>query len=95
MLSRRLIGIQQKCFLASYMNEIKFYNFITENIVDMSYIFYDCPSIQIFNLTTFNISIVQDMSYMFKGMDSFNLFDLTLFSTSNVQIMSYMFKDVS
>ena len=49
---------------------IKFYNFNTNNVTYMRYMFYGCSSVQELNLYNFNTNNVYNMRYMFYGCSS-------------------------
>ena len=66
-------------------------NFNTENVTDMSLMFYYCNSLTSLDLSRFNTSNVRSMSGMFYVCSSLTSLDLSNFNTSNVTSMSYMF----
>ena len=78
-------------------------NFLNKNIIirfiekqtidDMSYMFYNCPSlISIHNFCNFDMSKVTNMSYMFYGCSSLKyLNDFLLLKDINPENISYMF----
>ena len=66
-------------------------NFNTENVTDMSFMFYDCSSLTSLDLSRFNTSNVRSMSGMFYGRNNLTSLDLSSFNTSNVRSMSVMF----
>ena len=66
-------------------------NFNTENVTDMSFMFYDCSSLTSLDLSRFNTSNVRSMSGMFYGRNNLTSLDLSSFNTSNVRSMSGMF----
>ena len=49
------------------LEEINLSNFKTDNITDISGIFYDCILLKQINLTNFNTNNVTNISYMFFG----------------------------
>ena len=67
-------------------------NLNTENVTDMSGMFYGCSSLYGFDLSGFNTSNVTNMSYMFYGCSEYlRDLDLSSFNTENVTDMSNMF----
>ena len=65
--------------------------FNTSAVTNMSYMFYNCSSLQ--SIPLFNTSAVKNMSGMFQGCSS--LQSIPLFNTSAVTNMSYMFYNCS
>ena len=65
-------------------------NFSTNNAEDMSYMFFNCKSLNLTNFY-FDTSNVTNMSNMFSGCGSLTSLDLTNFNTNFVIDMSYMF----
>ena len=57
----------------------------------MSYMFYDCSSLNSIDLSEFNTNNVTNMSFMFFHCSSLNLIDLSKFNTNNVTNMSCIF----
>ena len=56
------------------IKELNLNNFKTNNITDMSYMFYECSSLKELNLNNFNTNNVINMSEMFsKCSDEFKL----------------------
>ena len=70
-----------------------YFNIFRKNITDMSYMFFDCSSIEEINFVNFNTDIVTDMSFMFSGCKSIEELDLSCFNTENVTDMKNMFND--
>ena len=66
-------------------------NFDTSNVVDMSYMFCWCTSLDTLDIRAFNTSKVTDMSYMFARCSGLYKIDLSEFNTSNVKTMKSMF----
>jgi len=60
-----------------------------------NYMFHECSSLQLIDLSSFNTSNVNNMSNMFDGCSSLESIDLTSFNTANVNDMSYMFNECS
>ena len=63
----------------------------TSNVINMSYMFYNCKSLIELNISQFNTSKVIDMSYMFYNCSSLNHLIISNFNTSNAINMSNMF----
>ncbi len=70
-------------------------NIDTSNVTDMSYMFYDCTSLQELKLgDKFNTSNVTNMAYMFSECESLtSLPDISKWNTSNVTNMGGMFSE--
>ena len=66
-------------------------NFITDNVTDMTAMFYGCSGLNSLDLSTFDTNRVTDMSGMFSGCSSLSSLNLSSFNTSNVTDMSNMF----
>ena len=52
------------------LTNINFFNFNSQNVIDMSYMFSGCRSLTNLNLSNFNTQNVTDMSNMFSGCKS-------------------------
>ena len=65
--------------------------FNTENVANMSYMFFDCHSLTSLDLSNFNTENVTNMSYMFYDCHSLTSLDLSNFNTENVTNMNNMF----
>ena len=63
----------------------------TENVTNMSGMFWGCRDMTTLNLTGFKTQNVTNMSYMFAGCSSLAYFTVTHFRTDKVTDMSYMF----
>ena len=70
-------------------------NFNTENVTDMSWMFYSCSGLTSLNLSNFNTSNVTNISCMFYGCSSLSSLNLSNFNTANVTGMGDMFRDCS
>lgn len=68
-------------------------NLNTEEVTDMSAMFYDCKKIQSLNLSSFDTQNVTDMSSMFNGCLKLTSLNLNGFNTQKVTDMSAMFSD--
>ena len=66
-------------------------NLNTQNVTDMSYMFYSCERLTSLDVSNFNTQNVTDMSYMFSWCAGLNSLDLSKFDTQNVEYMNYMF----
>ena len=66
-------------------------NLNTENVMDMSDMFYRCSGLISLDVTHFNTANVTSMSGMFDGCSGLISLDVTNFNTTNVTDMSYMF----
>ena len=71
--------------------EIKVKFKFTTKLTNTSYMFYNCSSLKLIDLSLLNTSNVKNMSYMFYNCSSLKSIDLSSFNTSNVSDMSYMF----
>ena len=74
---------------------IKFNNFDTSNVIDMSSMFHSCTSLTSLNLNNFNTSNVTTMNSMFHSCTSLTSLNLNNFNTSNVTTMNSMFYNCS
>ena len=64
----------------------------TENVTDMSSLFYGCGKLTSLDLSHFNTANVTNMSSMFKGCTGLTSLDVTNFNTANVTDMGSMFQ---
>ena len=71
------------------IKELKYLN--TEQVTDMSNMFYGCSALTSLDVTHFNTAKVTNMNYMFYGCSKLTSLDVTKFNTANVTNMSYMF----
>ena len=71
------------------IKDLKYLN--TEQVRDMSYMFYSCSALTSLDLSNFNTAKVRDMSYMFFRCSALSSLDLSNFNTAIVTNMSYMF----
>ena len=74
-----------------YIAKINFIRFARNNIIDMSYMFCDCSSLVIINLSNIKTDEVKDMKSMFQGCSNLKEINLSNFSTKNVTNMNNMF----
>ena len=63
----------------------------TEKVTNMSYMFYECTSLEDLGLASFNTANVEDMSYMFYECTALESLDVSKFNTKKVTNMIYMF----
>ena len=75
------------------IKDLKYLN--TEQVTDMSNMFYSCSALTSLDLSNFNTAKVRDMSYMFYSCSALTSLDLSKFNTAIVTNMSYMFNDCS
>lgn len=74
------------------LKEIKGIEYLnTENVTDMSHMFYGCTILPEIDLTHFNTAKVQDMSYMFYGCTTLTSLDFSSFNTEKVTASEGMF----
>ena len=66
-------------------------NLKTDNVTDMSYMFYGCEGLTSLDLSSFNTANVTYMLSMFDGCTSLTSLDLSNFNTANVTEMTSMF----
>ena len=66
-------------------------NLNTQNVTDMSYMFYSCERLTSLDVSNFNTQNVTDMRYMFSWCEGLNSLDLSKFDTQNVEYMNNMF----
>ena len=71
------------------IKDLKYLN--TEQVTDMSNMFYGCSALTSLDLSNFNTAKVRDMSYMFYRCSALSSLDLSNFNTAIVTNMSYMF----
>ena len=75
------------------IKDLKYLN--TEQVTDMSNMFYGCSALTSLDVTHFNTAKVRDMNHMFYRCSKLTSLDVTKFNTANVTNMSYMFSDCS
>ena len=71
------------------IKDLKYLN--TEQVTNMSNMFYGCSALTSLDLSNFNTAKVRDMSYMFYRCSALSSLDLSNFNTAIVTNMSYMF----
>lgn len=87
----RLFGGLSEVVVCHQLKKIDLSSFNTENVTDMSLMFYDCINLVDLNISNLNTSKVTDMSDMFRNCFSIETIDLRSFNTSNVTDMQCMF----
>ena len=76
----------------TFLNQIEgIENLNTENVKDMSDMFYDCSGLISLDVTHFNTENVTSMGSMFNSCRGLTSLDVTHFNTANVKSMSFMF----
>ena len=75
------------------IKDLKYLN--TEQVTDMSNMFYGCSALTSLDVTHFNTAKVTNMNYMFYRCSALSSLDLSNFNTAIVTNMSYMFSDCS
>ena len=66
-----------------------------KNLTNMSYMFYNCSSLNSIDFSRFNTDKVTNMSWMLYNCSSLNSIDLSSFNTDNVINMNHMFYNCS
>ncbi len=66
-------------------------NLKTDNVVNMSGMFWNCSSLVSLDLSTFNTEKVHSMGWMFSGCTELSKLDVSSFNTKNVTFMGDMF----
>ena len=69
--------------------------FHSDNVTDMSYMFYNCSALTDLDLTKFKTTQATDMSYMFAGCSSLTNLNVSKLNTQNVTNMRSMFSGCS
>lgn len=89
----RTAGLFYESYDLKEIDGIKYLN--TEQVTDMSSMFYGCRSLTSLNLANFNTRKVTNMSSMFSGCKSLTSLNLANFNTEQVRDMSFMFSKCS
>lgn len=89
----RTAGLFYESYDLKEIDGIKYLN--TEQVTDMSSMFYGCRSLTSLNLANFNTRKVTNMSDMFSGCKSLTSLNLANFNTEQVRDMSFMFSKCS
>ena len=66
-------------------------NLNTEDVTDMSFMFYECSNLTTIDLSNLNTANVTNMKYMFYGCSNLTTIDLSNFNTEKVVYMNGMF----
>ena len=74
-------------------NNIDFSNFYTNNVVDMSYMFYNADNTVKLDLSGFDTSKVETMEAMFSNMYALKYLDVSSFNTERLTNMDAMFNN--
>lgn len=74
-------------------SNIDFSNFYTNNVVDMSYMFYNADDTVKLDLSGFDTSKVETMEAMFSNMYALKYLDVSSFSTERLTNMDAMFNN--
>lgn len=74
-------------------SNIDFFNFYTNNVVDMSYMFYNADNTVKLDLSGFDTSKVETMEAMFSNMYALKYLDVSSFSTERLTNMDTMFSN--
>lgn len=86
-----LFGGYSEVCVCHYLRKIDLSEFNTENVTNMTFMFYECIKLEELNISNLNTSKVQDMSYMFYNCIVLNELDLRSFDTQQVTNMESMF----
>ena len=82
-------------FCSKITSIIGLHNLKTNNVTDMSYMFYGCSGLATLDVTKFKTDNVTDMSGMFDNCAGLTSLDVSHFKTDNVTNMHGMFRDCS
>ena len=83
-------------FNCKYLTTIEGIEYLnTENVTDMSGMFWGCSILTTLDVSHFDTQNVTDMSYMFSNCKALTILDVSKFDTKNVTNMSYMFSGCS
>ena len=77
------------------LSSISFNNFNTDDVTDMSYMFYYCLDLTSLNMSKFNTSNVENMADMFDGCSNITTLNVSSFNTNKVTNMEHMFNGCS
>ena len=78
----------------SVIKEIIFSSkFITNNVVNISRMFYSCVGLQKLDISNFDTSEVETFANMFRGCKNLQSLDVSNFETKNSKNMAYMFAE--
>ena len=82
-----------KCENLTKIEDIE--NLNTQNVTDMSYMFYGCDGLTSLDVSKFNTQKVENMHAMFSWCEGLNSLNLSNFDTQNVEYMNNMFWESS
>ena len=82
-----------KCENLTKIEDIE--NLNTQNVTDMSYMFYGCDGLTSLDVSKFNTQKVENMHAMFSWCAGLNSLNLSNFDTQNVEYMNVMFWESS
>ena len=83
-------------FNCKYLTTIEGIEYLnTENVTDMSGMFWGCSILTTLDVSHFDTQNVTDMSYMFSSCSALTTLDVSKFDTKNVTDMNYMFYQCS
>ena len=82
-----------KCENLTQIEDIE--NLNTQNVTDMSYMFYGCDGLTSLDVSKFNTQKVENMHAMFSWCEGLNSLNLSNFDTQNVEYMNNMFWESS
>ena len=82
-------------YSSNEIGEIKVKFKFKKLLVNTSYLFYNCSSLKLIDLSSFKTGEIKSMISMFENCTSLESLDLVSFNTSNVQNMSCMFRNCS
>ena len=75
------------------LKTIKFSNFNTNKVTNMSFLFCGCFNLEDVDLSNFRTQKVTTMKYMFSKCKSIEKLDLSKFNTQNLEDGSFMFDE--
>ena len=89
-------GFRLKDHVKEDTKRVKFVDFDTSEVKDMSYMFYECNNVELIEgLDCFDTSKVENMSYMFKQYQGiFYDYEINRWDLSNVKNMDEMFEGI-
>jgi len=82
-------------YTGNEIGEIKVKFIFKKLLTNTSYLFYNCSSLKLIDLSSFKTTEIKSMISMFENCSSLESLDLVSFNTSNVQNMSCMFRNCS
>ena len=82
-------------YSSNEIGEIKVKFKFKKLLVNTSYLFYNCSSLKLIDLSSFKTGEIKSMISMFENCSSLESLDLVSFNTSNVRNMNCMFRNCS